>query len=89
MTSRRQWKDRVRKAQRRADGLQLMLQNREAKIERLRAHLAKLEVEVARLRESNAMACENPCGCCCGCNYADVVHGYGPHPTDPEEDFKP
>lgn len=37
--------------------------------------MSALKQEVEKLRESNAMACENPCGSCAGCSCADEVLG--------------
>jgi hypothetical protein len=39
--------------------------------------LENAEVEVARLNEDAAMACESPCGGCCGCKIADERNGHG------------
>ena len=52
MASRRELKERARNATRRADGLQLMLQNREVRIERLEAENERLREENERLRRT-------------------------------------
>ena len=41
----------------------------------LRNYINSLKQEIAQLEVSAAMACENPCGNCAGCLYAEEQYG--------------
>lgn len=49
--------------------------DRDKEIEELKAEILRLNGLIASLEESAAMACENPCGDCAGCNYAKELLG--------------
>lgn len=50
-----------------------------AERDKLMADVGRLMHQIAGLSESNAMACENPCGDCGGCNYAAERHAEEAH----------
>lgn len=59
-----------------ADGWEREARRKEKQLYWREKRITELEAKLAEMSESASMACEEPCGSCGGCLYADEVHGY-------------